>query len=458
MNDRSKFRVAIVGSGPSGFYAAEVLLKSGESASVDMFDRLPTPFGLVRGGVAPDHPKIKSVSQVFDRIARMDGFRFFGNIEIGTAIGVSDLQQYYHAIIFACGAERDLRLGIPGEDLPGSQTATDFVGWYNGHPDYRDRVFDLSHEVAAIVGQGNVAADVCRILATPVDDLKKTDIADHALQQLAASRVRKIHVIGRRGPAQAKFSNPELRELGSIDGCDVIVDPIDLELGPACRLECDDPRGEASARNVSIFREFSLRPASKPKSIRFHFFQSPTSIVGGSRVRSLELAKCRLSGAPFSQRAIADGAVTALNCGIIFRSVGYRGSALEGVPFDFQRGIFPNLDGRICAADVPIPGLYATGWIKRGPSGTIGVNRADSVATVAALLADRLHLIEAKPRSPDELTELLRSRGARPISYEGWLRIDAAETQRGRPRGKPREKFTRLPELVSVAEEQSFAD
>ncbi|HJP69990.1 MAG TPA: NAD(P)-binding protein [Sphingomicrobium sp.] len=322
MNDRSKFRVAIVGSGPSGFYAAEVLLKSGESISVDMFDRLPTPFGLVRGGVAPDHPKIKSVSQVFDRIARLDGFRFFGNIEIGTTIGVNDLQQFYHAIIFACDAERDLRLGILGEDLPGSQTATDFVGWYNGHPDHRDRVIDLSHEVAAIVGQGNVAADVCRILATPVDDLKKTDIADHALQQLAASRAREIHVIGRRGPAQAKFSNPELRELGSIDGCDVLVDPIDLELGPACRSECDDPRGEASARNVSIFRDFSFRPPRRRNRSGFTSSRVRPEFSADRVSVPSNLQSVGFPVPPFLQQAVADGTVTVLNCGIIFGSVG----------------------------------------------------------------------------------------------------------------------------------------
>jgi ferredoxin--NADP+ reductase len=450
MLEASEFRVAIVGSGPSGFYAAEALFKSG-AVAVDMFDRLPTPFGLVRGGVAPDHPKIKTVSAVFNRIAKLPGFRFFGNVEIGRSIRIDELRHYYHAVIFACGAERDLRLGVAGEDLPGSHTATEFVGWYNGHPDYRDCSFDLSHEVAVIVGQGNVAADVCRILATPVDDLKNTDIADHALQQLATSRIRDIYLIGRRGPAQAKFSPPELRELGSIRDCNVVVEPGDLKLGAACFAERADPGHESIERNLSIFRDFANRPILYRKSIRFRFFQCPSAIIGAARVGALRFARCRLEGEPFRQTAIADGPVTDLECGIVFRSIGYRGSPIESVPFDPHRGIIPNVEGRVCDGSALVRGLYAVGWIKRGPSGTIGVNRADSYSTVASLLADKAHLAAlAKPHSR-KLQDLLNERGCRPVSYDQWLRIDAAEIDVGRSRGKPREKFTRIADLLSVA-------
>ncbi|KJC48726.1 hypothetical protein UP09_08285 [Bradyrhizobium sp. LTSP885] len=450
MLEASEFRVAIVGSGPSGFYAAEALFKSG-AVAVDMFDRLPTPFGLVRGGVAPDHPKIKTVSAVFNRIAKLPGFRFFGNVEIGSSIGVDDLRQHYHAVIFACGAERDLRLGVAGEDLPGSHTATEFVGWYNGHPDYRERSFDLSKEVAVIIGQGNVAADVCRILATPVDDLKKTDIADHALEQLATSRIRDIYLIGRRGPAQAKFALAELRELGSIRDCNAIVDPRDLKLGAVCSVESVDQAHESIARNLAIFRDFSNRPLLHRKSIWFRFFQSPSAVLGGSRVRALQVTRCRLDGEPFKQLAIADGTVTDLECGIVFRSIGYRGSPIEGVPFDPHRGIFPNVEGRICDGYSVQRGLYAVGWIKRGPSGTIGVNRADSCATVASLLADKAHLAALEKPHSRNLQYLLNERGCRPVSYDEWLRIDTAEIDAGRARGKPREKFTRIENLLSAA-------
>jgi ferredoxin/flavodoxin---NADP+ reductase len=450
MLEASEFRVAIVGSGPSGFYAAEALFKSG-AVAVDMFDRLPTPFGLVRGGVAPDHPKIKTVSAVFDRIARRPSFRFFGNVEIGRLIGIDELRRHYHAVILACGAERDLRLGVAGEDLPGSHTATEFVGWYNGYPDYRDCSFDLSTEVAVIIGQGNVAADVCRILATPLDELKNTDIADHALQQLATSRIRDIYLIGRRGPAQAKFSPPELRELGSIRDCDAIVDPADLKLGAACSTECVEPGYESIARNLSLFRDFANRPSLHRKSIRFRFFQSPLAILGDSRVRALQVAHCRLEGEPFRQTAIADGPVADLECGLVFRSIGYRGSPIEGVPFDPHRGIIPNVEGRVCDGGALVRGLYAVGWIKRGPSGTIGLNRADSYSTVASLLADKAHLAALEKPNSRNLQDILNERGCRPVSYDQWLRIDAAEIDVGRPRGKPREKFTRIEDLLSAA-------
>ncbi|HRI89308.1 MAG TPA: FAD-dependent oxidoreductase, partial [Candidatus Hydrogenedentes bacterium] len=290
-------RVAIVGSGPSGFYAAEALLKSETVTQVDIFDRLPTPFGLVRGGVAPDHPKIKSVTKVYDKIAANDRCAFFGNVTIGRDITIEELQQFYDAILIASGAESDNRLGIPGEDLSGSHTATEFVGWYNGHPDYRDRVFDLSQEVVAVVGQGNVAMDVSRILAKTVDELRDTDIAAHALDALAESKVKEIHLIGRRGPIQAKFTPPEARELSELADCDVIVRHEDLALDPASQAEHDDRENQNAQKNLAILRAFSEKTsAGRARKFVFHFLKSPVALNGDGRVQSMTLERNRLEG------------------------------------------------------------------------------------------------------------------------------------------------------------------
>lgn len=439
-------RIAVVGSGPSGFYAAEALLRSGLAVGVDMLERLAAPFGLVRHGVAPDHPKLKEAILVYDRIARMPGFAFFGNVTVGRDIGVDDLRRTHHAIVFACGAEADRRLGIPGEDLPGSHTATEFVGWYNGHPDYRDRVFDLSGEVAVVIGQGNVAADVCRILAKSVDELRHTDIAEHALACLAESRIREIHLVGRRGPAQAKFTPKELRELGELADCVPVVDSADLALNPESEAELADKRNDGSLKNVEILRGFALRtPGSERRRLYFHFLKSPVALLGGGRLEGVELVRNRLEGEPFRQAARPIGQTEVLKCGILFRSIGYGGVPIPGIPFDEQKGIFPNRDGRLVGGDgAPLPGLYATGWIKRGPSGIIGTNRADSVATVQALLDDLPILDPAEKPGADGLR--LESRR---VDYAGWLRIDAAEVRCGEPKGKPREKFTRIDEMLA---------
>lgn len=441
---------AIVGSGPSGFYAAEALLKSGHFTQVDMLERLPVPFGLVRSGVAPDHPKLKEPVRVYDRIARSQGFSFFGNVTVGRDVSVDDLLQNYHAVIFACGAEIDRRLGISGEDLPGSHTATEFVGWYNGHPDYCDRKFDFSHEVAVIIGQGNVAADVCRMLAKGADELKHTDIAQHALEALAHSRVREIHVIGRRGPAQAKFTPQELKELGELTGCDPVVDPHELVLDAQSEQERADKMNRAGARNIEILREFSTRRQRGGKRCYIRFLLSPIAIGGVARVERVLLERNRLEGEAFKQVACGTGEHTELECGLLFRSIGYRGVPIPGVPFDDKRGVFANRDGRVLEADRPVPGLYVTGWIKRGPSGIIGTNRADSLATVKALLDDLPQLAAANKAGAAGLHALLAKRGVRVVDYNDWLTIDRAEIERGQAKGKPREKFTRRDEMLAI--------
>ncbi len=445
-------RVAVVGSGPSGFYATEALLKSGRTVQIDMYERLPVPYGLVRSGVAPDHPKLKQAILVYDKIARSPAFRLIGNVTIGRDLTVEELRGAYHAVMFTCGAEADRRLGIPGEDLPGSHTATEFVGWYNGHPDYRDLSFDLSQEVAVIIGQGNVAADVCRILAKTVDELKHTDIAEHALEALSRSRIREIHVIGRRGPAQAKFTNKELRELGELADAAAVIDPADLVLNPESEAELADKNNDVSAKNVEIFRGFAVPSGStKRRRVHFHFFKSPVELRGRERLASIVLEKNRLEGPPFNQSARGTGEKMELQCGLLFRSIGYKGRPIPGLVFDERKGILPNDNGRLRDGNGVIPGLYCAGWIKRGPTGIIGTNRADSVATVNSLLADLEQLDDTGDKQgADALYPLLEKRGVKYIGFQDWLKIDAAEINRGRPKGKPREKFTRIAEMLEA--------
>jgi ferredoxin/flavodoxin---NADP+ reductase len=456
--EANPFRVAIVGSGPSGFYAAEALLRR-PHVHVDMFDRLPTPFGLVRGGVAPDHPKIKQVCLVYDRIARSAGFAFLGNVTVGKDLAIEQLRSAYHAVVLACGASTDRRLGIPGENLPGSHTATEFVGWYNGHPDYQDREFDFSHDTAVVIGQGNVAADVVRILATPVDCLRTTDICEVALEALAQSRIRDIHVIGRRGPAQAKFTSVELKELGRIRDCVALCNATDLHLNAASIEELADPHADELRKNVETFLSFAVNvPRSVPRSVPtsalrrvyFRFLETPTQINGSARVASITLTKNTLVGRKFEQVAVAGPSSLQLPCSLIFRSVGYKGVGLPGVAFDEHSGTIPNDKGRCLDGSKPVPGLYATGWIKRGPSGLIGTNRADSVETVESIVAD-LPMLDAAPRpGAAGLAAALSNSGTRIVSYADWQNIDISERKRGERKGKPREKFTVIADMIAA--------
>ena len=444
--------VAIVGAGPSGFYAAEALLRSGLSVRVDMIERLPTPFGLVRSGVAPDHPKLKQAILVYDRIARTPGFKFFGNVQLGRDVTVAELRATHHAVVFACGAETDRRMGVPGEDLPRSHTATEFVGWFNGHPDYRNRTFDLGQETVAIVGQGNVAADVCRILAKPVDELRSTDIAEHAFDALARSQVREIHVIGRRGPVQAKFTTKELRELGEIAGCATLADAADLVLNAESETELMDRNNLNGLGNIALFRAFAVRkPEVGQRAIRFRFHLNPMALVGDGQVEKLILTRTRLEGPPFVQVARPTDEPVELDCGLVFRSIGYRSVPIPGLPFDDTLGTVPHTGGRVRAGAVTLPGLYVSGWLKRGPTGIIGTNRADSVETVESLLADLSKGCDQEKRGAETVGELLERRGVRVFDYQNWSMLDTAEISRGKPKGKPREKFTRIDEMLAAS-------
>lgn len=448
-------RVAIVGAGPSGFYAAEHLQKRMPGVEIELLDRLPTPYGLVRGGVAPDHPKIKSVTRIYDRIAAQPGFRFLGNVQVGRDLTHAELLSHVDAVVYATGAQTDRALGIPGEALRGSHPATEFVGWYNGHPDFRDCTFDLQCESAAVVGVGNVAMDVTRILASRPDDLAATDLAGHALEALRLSRVRTIHVLGRRGPVQAAFTNPELREFGELPDCDVVVDPRDLELDPlsAAALAAADDR--TAEKNLQTLREYAARtPTGARWRIVLRFLTSPVELVGSERVEGLRVVRNRLvAGRGGDVKAEATDETELLPVGLVFRSVGYKGVAVPGLPFDDRGGVLPNVEGRVVtgAGGTPLPGVFAAGWIKRGPSGVIGTNKPDAVETAERLLADHAAgALPAPAAGRDALDALLAARGVRVVSFADWQRLDALEVARGQAAGRPRLKFTRIDEMLEA--------
>ncbi|RMF76701.1 MAG: NADP oxidoreductase [Chloroflexi bacterium] len=443
-------RIAIIGSGPAGFYAAERLFKENDLVvQIDMFDRLPTPFGLVRGGVAPDHPKIKSVVKVYDRIAKHDGFRFFGHVEFGSDITHDDIVQHYHAVIYAVGSQTDKQMGIPGEDLPGSHAATEFVGWYNGHPDYRHYEFDLTKKRAAVIGNGNVAMDVARILARSYDELRTTDIADYALDALAKSNIEEIYILGRRGPAQAAYTNPEIKELGEMEIADIIVSPEDAALDPLTQQWLKEHNTDRTVeRNVEIVQEYAQRkPSGKPKRIIMRYLVSPVEIIGTERVEAIKLVKNELyMREDGTLRPRPTDEFEILPVDLVFRSIGYRGVPLPGVPFREDWGLIPNDAGRVLTAPggEHVIGEYVVGWIKRGPSGVIGTNKPDSVETVEHLLEDARAGQLLSPSAPDAdaIVRLLDGRNIRYITYADWEMLDAEEQKRGEPHGRPRVKFT----------------
>ena len=454
MSDGGRVRVAVVGSGPAGFYAAGHLLASEEpQVEVDLIERLPTPWGLVRLGVAPDHPNIKAVSRAFEKIAARPGFRFFGNVDVGRDISHEELASLYDAVVYAVGAQTDRRLGIPGEDLPGSWAATEFVAWYNGHPDFQELEFDLSGERAVVVGNGNVALDVARMLALTEEELASTDTTDPAIEAIVGSGLREILVLGRRGPVQAAWTPVELGELGELAGADVVVDPADLELDETSAAELE-AAPQTVKRNLDLLRDYAARePAGKQRLIRLRFRASPVAISGDGSVEGVEIVPNRLEPADDGRvRAVAAGEPEPVPCGIVFRSVGYHGVPVPGVPFDERRGTIGNRAGRVLdESGEPVAGLYCTGWIKRGPSGVIGTNKKDGTETAESLLEDaRAGLLPAQA-GDRRLEELLAERDVEAVLYPGWEAIDAAERTAGEPLGRPRVKLRTWAELLAAA-------
>jgi ferredoxin--NADP+ reductase len=450
-------RVAVVGSGPAGFYAAEALLRNTEVvAEVDVFDRLPTPYGLVRGGVAPDHPRIKTVTRVYDRTAERPTFRFLGNVTLGRDVSVEDLRAHYHQVVLATGNEADRRLGIPGEGIDGSTSSAVFVGWYNGHPDYRLARIRLDTGRAAVVGNGNVAVDVARILLRTPEELAATDIAGHARAALARSHVREVWLLGRRGPAQAAFTPHELRELGELADADVRVDPADLVLDAASEAEvAASPQRQ---KNLALLREFAERPPQRRgRVLHLRFCVSPVEILAdeAGAVRALVLERNRLEARP-------DGSVTArptgetetLEVGLVLPAIGYAGDPIPGVPFDERARLIANVDGRVCdpATRAVVPNLYVVGWARTGPQGLIGAHKAGSAEVVGHLLDDwRAGTVDARALPPREAIDaLLARRGVAVVGFSDWKRLDDVEVARGARRGAPRDKIADVASMLEL--------
>jgi ferredoxin--NADP+ reductase len=450
--------VAIIGAGPAGAFTAACLLRAHGDAEIDLYERLPTPWGLLRAGVAPDHQEIKRLQDTFERDTLGRGCRLLGNVEVGVDLSHAELMRHYSAVIYATGAQTDKSLGVPGEDLPGSWAATEFVAWYNGHPDYRDASFDLSARRAVVIGNGNVAADVVRVLTLDPAELERTDIADHALEALRASRVEEVVVLGRRGPAQAAFTSAELRELGHLEGVDLRVDPEVAALDPVSSEWLAGEGTFTARKNVELLREFAARPprVDARRRIELRFLRSPLAIRGEGVVEAIDVGRneiVRDEDGWLRARPIGDDVET-IECGLVLRSVGYRAVPLPDVPFDERRYVLPNERGRVLAGDgEPLPGVYAVGWIKRGPTGILGTNKRDAEETVTCLVEDLKAGALPQPPEPDveRIDALLGERAPGLVTVDGWRAIDGHELDRGRGQDRPRVKLASRDELLAAA-------
>lgn len=449
-------RVAIIGSGPSGFYTVSNLLKQTDlTVEMDMFDRLPTPYGLVRAGVAPDHQKDKSVTRAYEKSAAHPGFRFFGNVEYGTHIHMDDLKAHYHQVMFTTGSPFDRNLGIPGEDLEGSHSATEFVAWYNGHPDFADLKFDLTQENVAVVGMGNVAMDVARILCKTTEELAVTDIAEHALEALKASQVKNVYILGRRGPAQAAFTPPEIKEMGEFEDADVVVLGDEAALDAASQQALEAGGDKNAQKNVDTVQEYAGRALTgKKRQLHIRFLVSPSELHGeDGRVAACKLVKNKLVEEGGSIKAVATTEEEIIPAGLVFRSVGYRGKPLPDVPFNESWGTIANDGGRVVdGSGAQAIGLYTAGWIKRGPSGVIGTNKTCAQETVNLMVEDLAAGRHFEPtQSAEAMAALVLARQPDAINFAEWKKIDEEEIARGEAKGKPRVKFTRVADMVAVA-------
>jgi ferredoxin--NADP+ reductase len=451
-------RVAIVGAGPAGAFAAACLLRAHPAVEIDLFDRLPTPWGLLRGGVAPDHQEIKLLADVFDRQTLGQGCRFLGNVEVGADISHEELMRHFTAVVYATGAQADKSLGIPGEDLPGSWPATQFVAWYNGHPDYRGLEFDLSVKRAVVIGNGNVAADVTRMLTLSARQLERTDVAEHALEALRRSRIEEVIVLGRRGPAQAAFTSAELRELGRVPGVELRVRSEEVELDPVSSRWLAEEGSFTARKNVQLLREFAAAPrrVDAARRIELRFLRSPVAIRGTDRVQAIDVRRSQIVRTPegMIKARPLDNATETIACGLVLRSVGYRAVPLPDVPFDERYFVLPNERGRVLdPVGRIVPAVYSVGWIKRGPTGILGTNKRDAEETIGCLVEDLRSAALPSPPNPDprKLDALLANRKADVVTAEGWRAIDARETQHGHAEHRPRVKLTSREELLAAA-------
>lgn len=443
--DQRQFRVAVVGAGPSGLYAAAALLASGEPVSVEVLDRLPAPYGLVRYGVAPDHVKMKSVIRVLQRPFDPADVEFLGGVRVGEdGIPLDELRAHFHAIIHATGSSVDRALGVPGEELAGSVGSGAFVSWYCGHPDFVGLAPVLDHPGVAVVGAGNVALDIARVLAKTADEMAATDVPEPVLDALRGSAVRDIHLLIRRGPEHVRFTPVELRQIGDLAHADVLVHDDGL-----LAAGVDEPADKRQKQNLAMLTGWAGRPGEgRPRRIHLRFLRSPVRLVG---------VDGRVSGVVVQRNAVVDGRVVGtgeeetLDVGLVVRAIGYDAEPIAGLPFDPATGTVPNVDGRVVRDGVPVPGAYVTGWIKRGPSGVIGTNKGDALETVKAVLADLPTLPAPAHPEPEALRAALERNGIRPVDWTAWLRLDAEEVRRGGQRGAERVKVAHLAEMLDAA-------
>lgn len=446
-------RIAIIGSGPAGFYAAEALLRrTDEIVHVDMFDRLPTPFGLVRGGVAPDHQNIKAVSRIFEKTAARPTFSFFGNVCLGTDLTVDELRLHYHQIVYAVGNEADRRLGIPGEGIARCTPASVFIGWYNGHPDYRHAKFDLSVSRVAVVGNGNVAIDAARILLRTPAELEKTDIAAHALEVLRNSQVREVFLLGRRGPEHASFTSAELRELGEMEDAEPIVSPSELA---GCIVS---ESGDISQKdkNLKILQAFAARqPGTKAKKLHMRFLVSPIEVIADAagNVAALKLEKNRLeTRADGTITARGSGEIEILDVGMVLPAIGYSVERIAGVPYDEKAHVIANEDGRVVdpVARTVIANEYVVGWARTGPQGLIGTHKAASAHVVQHMMIDGAGLSARTLPDREAIVSMLRARGQQIVSFNDWKQLDEVEISRGERRNAPRDKIVDVESMLAI--------
>ena len=430
-------RVAIVGAGPSGFYTADALLRSGTDVEIDVIDRLPTPFGLIRAGVAPDHQKTKNVSRAYEKTALNDKVTYYGNVDVGAEISIEDLKELYEAVVLAIGSPHDRKLGVPGEDKKGVFGSADFVGWYNGHPDFRDLEPDLNTKAIVVVGNGNVAVDCARVLVKTPDEMFNTDLATYAAEAIHASPLEDVYMVGRRGPIEAKFTNVELREMGELQNCTPIIDAAQIPKDVPEGMEISDRDRRLKDRNLATLRGFiDAKPADRERQVHFQFFASQVEVLGGGTVEGIRLEKTEVRHG----RAVGTGETYDIPCGIVIPAIGYRGQPLEGVPFDEWNGVIENDEGRVS------DGVYAVGWIRRGPTGVIGTNKHDGDRAAEQINED---CNDNGKAGGDGLKALLDGKGVRYIDYAQWQQIDDAEKSAA-PAGAPRRKLTRITEMLTT--------
>ena len=428
-------KVAIIGSGPSGFYTADSLIKSKSDVEIDIIDRLPTPFGLIRGGVAPDHQTTKKVAKAYEKIALNNLVNYFGNVEVGKDISIDELRKTYDAVVLAVGAPTDRKLGIPGDDKKGVYGSADFVGWYNGHPDFTNLNPNLNVKAVAVIGVGNVAIDAARVLVKTPNEMAATDIADHATQAINASPISDVYLFGRRGPVEAKFTNVELREMGKLENCMPIVHEDQIPEEVVGSWSERDQR--LKERNLTTMREFlQVDPTTKSKNVHFEFFANPVEVLGNDRVEGLRVEKTMVKGG----RALGTGEFFEIECGLVVAAIGYYSIPVKGVPFDNDNGIVKHIDGRIDE------GVYAVGWIKRGPTGVIGTNKPDGVIAAKQIIEDTK---ESEKLGRIALTSMLKERNVRIVTYQDWQKIDEAEMTAASNQA-PRKKFVTVKEMISA--------